>query len=133
MKTDWRYAIATLFVMHGFAHLVGLESSWGVGAFAGQAAGPPMLSGVAFGGAVLTGFGLLWLAGCLACLIAAAAVAFKADWAVPAMAGAAGYSFLISAVWLPTAWIGLAVDAAILLALLARSARPAPRAPRATA
>jgi hypothetical protein len=110
----WRYAAAAFLVAHGFAHLVGFEGTWGIGQFEGKANVPPLLSGLASDATTLKVIGLLWLAGLLAFLVAAAGVALRTRWAVDVTGTAAAYSLLISLAWLPDAWAGVAINTVIL-------------------
>jgi hypothetical protein len=113
----WRYVIAAFFAAHGFAHLVGFEGTWGVGAFEGKAKAPALLSEISTDSATLKLFGILWLIGLLAFAVAAAGVVFKTRWAPTATAGAALFSLVISLVSWPDAWIGVVINVAILAVL----------------
>lgn len=118
-----RFVLAFLLVAHGVAHLVGFVSSWKLATLEGLPYKTTILAGrVDVGDAGIRVVGVLWLLAALAFLLAAAAVAMEAGWAVRFTVATAIASLALCLVGWPDARIGVAVNGGLLL-LLAIGAR----------
>lgn len=107
-----RRAAAVFFVLHGIAHLVGFVAAWRLGRLEDVPYGTLVLNGsVDVGEAGMRLVGLLWLAGAIAFVAAAAAVLRERYRLV---AGVAAFSLGLCVVGLPAAIVGFWIDTAIL-------------------
>jgi hypothetical protein len=130
MNAMLRRAAAVLFALHGLIHLMGFVAAW-------QLATLPELAyrTTAFNGAVEIGdggarlVGIAWVVGAAGFLVAALGLWRNAAWALRGAVVAAAVSAAICAAGLPDAYLGLAIDAVILVGaavlVIGRSGRPA--------
>ena len=114
-----RIAVAVLMILHGVAHLPGFVSSWRLATLPEIPYHTTVLAGrVDIGDAGMRAMGVLWLAAALAFWIAgAAALTGRHGWVMLAMGVATASLVLCTLEW-PVARIGLAVNLAIVLALV---------------
>jgi hypothetical protein len=114
-----RIALAVLMLLHGIAHLPGFMASWRLAELKEMPYHTTVLAGrVEVGDTGIRFIGVLWLAAALAfVLIATSALMQRTGWA-PAATAVAISSLLLSVLGLPDSRIGIAVNLAILTALL---------------
>lgn len=118
-----RFALASLLVGHGVAHLVGFVSSWKLATLAELPYKTTVFAGrVDVGDVGIRIIGVLWLLAALAFLLAAGAVGAGAHWAGRFLLATVVASLLLCAVGWPDARIGVAVNAVLML-VLAMAAR----------
>jgi hypothetical protein len=112
-----RWLIVVFFLLHAFAHLVGVAASWRLGTRVPHKT--TVLSGrVDLGGPGARVFGALWLLAALAFAAAAAGVwAAHPAW-LPLTLGATALSLVLSVLAWPEARIGVGIDLAILAGLV---------------
>ena len=111
-------ALGVLLVLHGFAHLVGFASPWGFIPDSKPLTG--LLGGrVLVSDATLRGIGFAWLVAALLFLVAAVAVFRREPWWQSFTLYTTIFSLVLSSAFLPEALIGFAIDAALLVLLIA--------------
>lgn len=112
-------ALAILMFLHGVAHLVGFVASWQLAPLEGMPCKTTVLAGrVDLGDAGIRVMGVAWLLAAAAFFVVAAAAAIDRSWWMPATAGVALSSSLLTLLAWPDSRIGLLVNAAILAALI---------------
>jgi polyferredoxin len=109
-----RYLAALFFVLHGAAHGAGVAEIFG---------SPPanestFVTGLDPSSLVFRLLGAMWILALVLFLVAAFALATRRDWWKTATFVAAFVSLVLSLLWLQAAWVGVVVNAAILLGLL---------------
>ena len=115
-----RTAIALLMALHGIAHLPGFLNSWELVQMEEIPYHTTVLSGrVDVGDAGMRALGVMWLAMAAVFVASAAGALAHGTWWIPWAASAAMMSLVLSAVEWPDARIGVAVNTAILAALVA--------------
>lgn len=113
-----RIAFASLLVLHGIAHGVGLAASWQLGEFRDAPLDTTLLGGrLDVGVAGTRAIGVLWLLTGLGFAAAAVGVWRGAEWWIPVTAGVAAASLLLSVLGWPEARIGIPLNLAILAGL----------------
>lgn len=115
MTAVLRRAAAIFFAVHGLIHLMGFIAAWQLATLPEIAYRTTALNGaveIGDAGARLLGIG--WLVGAGAFLVAARGISRSAPWAVRGVMVAAAVSTVICALGLPDAYLGLAIDVAIL-------------------
>jgi 2-hydroxy-6-oxonona-2,4-dienedioate hydrolase len=117
--------LAALFLLlHGLAHFVGFLTPWGL-LSAGSDMNAPRSTQSILGGRVALGpiasraAGLLWLVLGTAFAVVAIGVWRAAAWSFPAMVVVVLLSLLLSSLWWPRARVGVYVNIAILLSVVA--------------
>lgn len=111
-------ALAVVLFVHGVAHLVGFASGWNL--LAGVPFKTTLLDGAVDVGAVgIRIAGVMWLALALAFIVGAAAVVYRAYWWPAYVALVATLSLLMCFVAWPDAQAGAALDAALIVAVVA--------------
>jgi hypothetical protein len=110
-------AFALLLLFHGFAHLVGFVTPWGL-ATNGPAPTTLLAGKLTVGSTVMRALGIIWLGGSLAFTLAAVGVLRHAAWWPAFTFGAAVASLLLCILNLPQAKIGIPINIAIILAVL---------------
>ncbi|HEX6643233.1 MAG TPA: hypothetical protein VF037_01065 [Gemmatimonadales bacterium] len=116
-----RIAIAIFLALHGFAHVVGFAGSFGLAESVPYKT--TVLGGtVDLGDAGMRAFGILWLVGAAAFLVASASAMSNQDWWVKATLVAASFSLVLSLMALPEARIGVLLDGLIIAAIVATRA-----------
>jgi hypothetical protein len=114
-----RIALAVLMLLHGTAHLPGFVASWRPVPLKEMPYRTTILAGrVEVGDTGISFVGVLWLAAALAFALIAASALMQRTWWVPAATAVAVASLLLSVLGLPDARIGIAVNLALLTALL---------------
>ena len=114
-----RIALAVLMTLHGMAHLVSYVEAWQLmpGSFPWKTT---ILAGrVDLGGPGTRVVGMIWLAVSVAFMLSAAGAVVGAAWWAALAFGGAATSVVLTAVELPQARPGLAIDFVILTALVA--------------
>jgi hypothetical protein len=115
-----RTAIALLMALHGIAHLPGFLNAWELVSIEEIPYHTTVLSGrLDLGDTGIRALGVMWLAAAAVFIAAAAGALAHGSWWIPWAACAALASLLLSIAEWPEARIGVAVNAAILAALLA--------------
>jgi hypothetical protein len=115
-----RIALGILMLLHGIAHLPGFLGAWRLAALEGMPYKTTILAGrLDLGDAGIRLVGAVWLVLALGFVLAALATLAGRGWWWPAALCAALGSLLLSALEWPEARIGVAVNLAILAALLA--------------
>lgn len=114
-----RLALAVFMVLHGIAHIVGFLGAWHPERLEGFTYRTTILGGLLnVGDSGIRLFGLAWLGLAIAfVLVAAMALANHPAW-IPSALGIATLSFAFCLIGWPDARIGVAVNAAIALAIL---------------
>lgn len=121
-----RIALALILILHGVAHLVGFLNSWGLLPATDPSAAPPSPN-VLFGGRLTLGetaargFGVVWLIAAVSFVTIAIGVWRRDHWSLPALAYVSVASLALSTAWWPSARIGVFVNVAILLGLIAHA------------
>jgi 2-hydroxy-6-oxonona-2,4-dienedioate hydrolase len=124
-----RIAFVLVLILHGVAHLVGFLSPWGLLPATHPTAAPAPPSNALFGGRLTLGdtaargFGVIWLVAALSFVIVAIGFWRRDSWSLPALLSVSLASLALSAAWWPAARIGVLVNVAILLSLLALAYR----------
>jgi hypothetical protein len=114
-----RIALAILMGLHGIAHLPGFVGAWRLATLEGMPYEATILGGrLDLGDAGIRVVGAAWLLAALGFVLAAVAAATGRDWWMQAAVAAALGSLALSLVELPAARVGLAVNLAILAALV---------------
>lgn len=115
--------LAAFFILaHGFAHLVGFLTPWGL-LTAGSDVESPETPQTLFGGRLTLGagvskaFGVAWLALFVAFAISAVGVWREASWSRGAVVSAALASLVLCATWWPRARVGVYVNIVLILAV----------------
>ena len=114
-----RMALAILLALHGVAHLPGLVGAWRLAELDGAPYHTTLLAGrldVGDGGMRI--LGALWLLGAMLFWLAAGGAVVQRAWWMPLAVATALLSLALAVLELPYARIGVAVNVAILLALL---------------
>jgi hypothetical protein len=115
-----RIALGVLMLLHGIAHLPGFLGSWRLATLEGMPYKTTILSGrLDLGDAGIRVVGAAWLVVALGFGLAAVAALAGRAWWWPAALGVALASLCLSGLEWPEARIGVAVNLAILAALLA--------------
>lgn len=115
-----RVVMAVLMVLHGAAHIVGFLTSWRLVTPEGRAYKTTVMAGhVDLGSVGIHAFGVLWLATAVAFWLASLAAFADRSWWMPAALSAALVSLFLSLVALPESRIGVPINVAIIIALLA--------------
>lgn len=113
-------ALGAFLVAHGGAHVVGALEMWGL---RHDNAALAMDTAIRYEGTGAALMGVAWCLGLVAMVLAGALLAVRHRRAVRVLTLATGLSAVICGANLPTAFIGLAIDAAILVVLAVISAR----------
>jgi hypothetical protein len=104
-----RILIASFFMAHGLAHIVG---------FLAPSYQPSMLTDrLEAGAAMVKTFGALWLFAAMAFVLAGVGLAMVAPWWPMLTLGAVLFSLALSVAEWPRAQVGVYIDAAILMGL----------------
>lgn len=115
-----RLALGVLFLLHGFAHLVGFFGAFGLGDVPYKTT---ILAGsVDLGDAGIRAMGVVWLAIAVAFAAAAAVTWRRVAWWLPFAIGVVALSLALCTLELPAAQIGLGLNV-ILLVLLGVGAK----------
>jgi hypothetical protein len=118
----WRVAFGVGLAMHGLIHLMGFFAYLRLAEVEGLPYPAALLGGaLPAPPGLVAALGVLWLAAAVGFLAAAVGVAFGRAWWRSLLAAVALGSLLLCALGWPEARTGLAVDAALLTALLATS------------
>jgi hypothetical protein len=113
-------AISALFVVHGIAHLVGFAVPWRLVAREDAHYKTTIMNGkIDVGDAGIRAIGVLWLIAALGFLVCAIAVATQLEWWWWVTLGATLVSFDLTIIGWPESRIGVAVNALIVVLLLA--------------
>jgi 2-hydroxy-6-oxonona-2,4-dienedioate hydrolase len=124
-----RIAFVLVLILHGVAHLVGFLSPWGLLPPTSPSSVPTPSPNALFGGRLTLGdtaargFGVIWLVAALSFVIVAIGFWRRDSWSLPALVSVSLASLALSTAWWPAARIGVLVNVAILLALLALAYR----------
>jgi 2-hydroxy-6-oxonona-2,4-dienedioate hydrolase len=124
-----RIAFVLVLILHGVAHLVGFLGPWGLLPAASPSAVPAPSPNALFGGRLTLGdtaargFGVIWLVAALSFVIVAIGFWRRDSWSLPALVSVSLASLALSTAWWPAARIGVLVNVAILLTLLALAYR----------
>jgi len=110
-----RAVLATFLALHGLAHLIGFTIDWELTDGASARLSTGVIGGIDVGTPGMRVLGVLWVVASLAFLAAIAGVARDAPWDATAIVPAAGFSAVLCIAQIGTAWIGLVIDAAILI------------------
>jgi hypothetical protein len=110
--------LAVFLALHGLAHLVGVMTAWKLLEPEGGYPTALLDGRWEVGSTVMAVSGVFWLLGAGAFLVAAYALVAKRTWALPAVATAATYSLVLSAVHWPEAHIGVYINAALGIAIV---------------
>lgn len=114
-----RWVLSILFVIHGFAHLVGFVVPWGIGEVKDAPYKTTLLADtIDVGDRGIRGFGLLWLIAALAFVVAGFACLTSQAWWIPFATWTAAFSLVLGVLGWPEARIGTAVDLLILVLLV---------------
>jgi hypothetical protein len=114
-----KFALALLMVLHGFAHLVGFAAPWRLAAQK-LAYKTTVLSGhLDLGDTGIHAFGILWLLAALGFWVASAGAVAGASWWVSTALVVSVCSLILSVFDWPDARIGVAVNAVLVVLLLA--------------
>lgn len=115
-----RIALAVLMLLHGVAHLPGFVGSWRLAALEGMPYKTTLLAGrVDVGDVGIRVVGVVWLLAALGFILTAIGAFTDRSWWMAALMGVALASLGLSVLEWPLARIGVAVNLAILAALLA--------------
>jgi 2-hydroxy-6-oxonona-2,4-dienedioate hydrolase len=120
-----RIAFALVLVLHGIAHLVGFLSPWGLMPAPASLAAPSPSPNTLLGGRLTLGetlarrFGVIWLVVAVAFAIVAIGFWRREPWSLPALVSVTVVSLALSTAWWPATRIGVLVNVAILLTLIA--------------
>jgi hypothetical protein len=113
-----RIAIAVFLALHGFAHVAGFAGSFGLAE--SMPYRTTVLGGtVDLGDTGIRAFGILWLVGTAAFLVASASAMTNQEWWVKATLLAAAFSLVMSLMALPEARIGVLINGLIIAAVVA--------------
>jgi 2-hydroxy-6-oxonona-2,4-dienedioate hydrolase len=124
-----RIAFVLVLILHGVAHLIGFLGPWGLLPAASPSAVPAPSPNALFGGRLTLGdtaargFGLIWLVAALSFVIVGIGFWRRDSWSLPALVSVSLASLALSTAWWPAARIGVLVNVAILLTLLALAYR----------
>jgi 2-hydroxy-6-oxonona-2,4-dienedioate hydrolase len=124
-----RIAFVLVLILHGVAHLVGFLGPWGLLPATPPSAAPAPSPNALFGGRLTLGdtaargFGVIWLVAALSFVIVAIGFWRRDSWSLPALVSASLASLALSAAWWPAARIGVLVNVAIILTLVALAYR----------
>ncbi len=118
-----RIGLGVLLTLHGIAHFPGFVVSWRLATLEDLPYKTTVLNGAMdVGDTGIRVLGLLFLLAGLAVTGAGICLAARVSWALPAALAATGFSLVVCAVSLPVARIGLTLNAAAILLLLASRA-----------
>ena len=114
-----KFVIGGLFILHGFAHLVGFVVPWGLMKSDEMEYKTTLLGGLwDIGDGGIRAVGLIWLAAALAFVLAAIGVFSGASWWVGLSLAVALGSFILSILGWPDSRIGVIVNIVIIVYLV---------------
>lgn len=126
----WRIGLAALLVLHGLVHLLGFVVPFGLAEVEGFPRSTTVLAGrLDLGEVAIRLAGVGWLFVAVAFVTAAVGLWLFLPWWWGLALGAVAVSAVLCALFLPTAWAGLAVDVVILAALFVPVVRELGSAP----
>lgn len=111
-----RVTAAVVIGIHGLIHAMGFVSTWGIARIEEVSAIPTSFPSA--GAALVKGAGLLWLVAVVGFVVGAIGIGADRPWVRPVIAISAAISIGVCALWFRDAWIGMAVSAVILAAML---------------
>jgi hypothetical protein len=126
----WRIGLAVLFLLHGPVHLLGFVVPFGLAEVEGFPRSTTVLAGrLDIGEVGIRVAGVGWLLVAVAFVAAAIGLWLLAPWWWGLALGVTAASAVLCALFVPTAWAGLVVDAAIFVALFLPAVRELGSAP----
>jgi O-antigen ligase len=120
----WRIGLAALFLLHGLVHLLGFVVPFGLAEVEGFPRSTTVLAGrLDLGEVGIRVAGVGWLLVAVAFVAAAVGLWLLEPWWWGLALGVTAASAVLCALFVPTSWAGLAVDAAIVVALFLPAVR----------
>jgi hypothetical protein len=111
-------AVGLLMILHGFAHLPGVLGSWNLATFEDVSRQPNIILSNA-GDTLIQVLGFFWLLALGAFIVAGIGVLRRAQWWAGATLIALAFSMPMTVLWIEDAVIGMVLNLAILLGILA--------------
>jgi hypothetical protein len=110
--------LGLMMILHGFAHLPAVFGSWKLATFEDISYQPNIIFSNA-GDTLVQVLGFIWLAAAIAFVVAGIGVLRRAQWWAGATLIALAFSMPMTVLWIEDAVIGMVLNLAILLGILA--------------